>query len=114
MGEEFSLQTQTKIHGLAVYWPETTKTPISYYIELEKLIKMEGGDDDSLKLLETELMQNKTLRMFNVKEQLKRLHYCLGWKIDSVKIEDPRIADWILDPESHEKTFSTMVSCRIY
>lgn len=53
---------------------------------------------------------NRTIRLYNVKEQLKIVCRTIGLTVDLVaaKLEDAKVADWLLQPEM-EKSLSEMV-----
>lgn len=57
------------------------------------------------------LLKNKQLKvkLFDCKEQLKVLKYCAGVNFYA-ELDDPKVADWILDPEGKEKNLQAMVS----
>lgn len=63
-----------------------------------------------------ELLQNilnkhdLVLRIFEYKEQAKLLYNSCKVSINSTHVEDPKIADWILEPEGKEKNLPSMVT----
>lgn len=62
-----------------------------------------------LKLLKVVFKNDKVrVRIFDAKEQIKVLQNCCGISFYS-KIIDPKIADWILEPEEKEKNLKAMV-----
>ncbi|ENN73478.1 hypothetical protein YQE_09903, partial [Dendroctonus ponderosae] len=92
----------TKIDSFSFYW-EGTK---SYFLSTrnvdfyEKIIQV-------LKSIFTN--QQNSVRLFDAKKQMKILTQCCG--VDFYcKVEDPKIADWLLDPEGKEKKFQSMFS----
>lgn len=91
-----------KINGLAVSWESNAV----YYINL--------SDNDitiaeKLKLIQSAIFANtKTVRMFDAKQQIKLLKLSTNLKVDCF-IEDPKVADWILQPEDKEKSLLAMV-----
>lgn len=92
----------TKVDSFSFYW-EGTK---SYFLSTsnvdfyEKMIKV-------LRSIFTN--QQNSIRLFDAKKQIKILAQCCGVDF-CCKIEDPKIADWLLDPEGKEKSFQSMVS----
>ncbi|KAG5899170.1 hypothetical protein JTB14_029004 [Gonioctena quinquepunctata] len=95
----FSLEGR-KVEGFCFAWERN----IGYYISLEnpayhqKIIKMMKS------VIGNEKMK---VRLFDAKEQIKVLKHCCGIHFRS-SIDDPKIADWILDPEGKEKNLKAM------
>lgn len=92
----------TKIDGLAVTWGGN----VVYYINLT-----DGNisQNEKLKLIQHSVFGNmKTTRIFDAKEQMKLLKFCCNLKMDCF-VEDPKVADWMLQPEDNDKSLLTMV-----
>ncbi|CAG9765307.1 unnamed protein product [Ceutorhynchus assimilis] len=97
-GSECISYKDKKVHGFTFCWGNTQ----SYFLSADnnKILK---------KLKEVFANKQKCIRMFNAKEQIKILKLCCD--IDfGCKIEDPKIADWLLNPEGNEKSFQTMIN----
>lgn len=91
-----------QITGIGMSWGGN----VAYHIDFDsKLI------DTKLKIsLLKNVLSNHDLkvRIFDAKRQTKLLQSCL--KIDvNVTLEDPRVGDWLLDPEAEERYLQTMV-----
>ncbi|XP_076250621.1 DNA polymerase theta isoform X2 [Rhynchophorus ferrugineus] len=90
-----------KMIGIGIYWGNKS----IYYLPMDE-------KNLSRKILKAFkiIFENKdvTIRMFNSKEQIKLLKTCFKMPF-LCKIEDPKITDWLLDPEGREKSLSTMV-----
>lgn len=91
-----------KVHGISICWGSNTV----YYISLEN----EAHVKNYLKInLLKDVLKKSFLnvKIFDSKEQIKVLKLCLG--IDfCAEIEDPKVGDWIMQPEEKEKNLQAM------
>ncbi|XP_050296829.1 DNA polymerase theta isoform X2 [Anthonomus grandis grandis] len=89
-----------RVEALAFYWGGKE----TYYLSTKNLIKTKQW----LTQLRTVFGDEKRyVRMFNAKEQIKILKQCCD--IDfRCKIEDPAVADWLLDAEERERNLEEM------
>ncbi|XP_068085196.1 DNA polymerase theta [Anabrus simplex] len=88
----------------------------AYYLSLDP--NYEGGDGavsvplhDRLSLVKNMVSCNDRkhiLRVFDVKEQCKVLYHCCGFEIER-DTYDPKVADWLLEPEGKEKNLQALV-----
>lgn len=93
-----------RLDGIALSWGEN----IVYYVNFGKTNKI--SNTQKLNLLKSVFANRlKTLRIFDCKEQLKVLNQCCGIAIEC-SVEDPKVADWLLDPEGKEKNLQAMVN----
>ncbi|XP_023017282.2 DNA polymerase theta isoform X1 [Leptinotarsa decemlineata] len=92
---------ERKILGFCFAW----KYNVGYFISLDN----PNYHQQIMKMMKT-IVENENLkvRLFDAKEQIKVLTNCCKINFKS-KIDDPKIADWILDPEGKEKNFKAMV-----
>ncbi|XP_060523529.1 DNA polymerase theta isoform X2 [Cylas formicarius] len=91
-----------KIGGVSFSWGDN----VAYYASVDNAIH---GEKIMNILKDVFRDKNTTVRMINAKEQIKFL--CICWDVDiSCKIEDPKVIDWLLDPEGEEKNLKTMVA----
>lgn len=87
----------------------------AYYLTLEdKSEQCAVSLRDRLQLLKQILCQNEKAAMpwvccYDVKEHFKLLFRCIGIRILNLSLCDPKVADWLLEPEGKEKTFQSMV-----
>ncbi|CAH0552774.1 unnamed protein product [Brassicogethes aeneus] len=89
----------TKVEGVALSWGNGTV----YHLSLESEFKV-----DVIKLLENVLSKkNNEVKMFDCKEQIKCLKLCCNVDVGT-NIKDPKVADWILDPEGREKNLQAL------
>ncbi|KAK3917923.1 DNA polymerase theta [Frankliniella fusca] len=70
--------------------------------------------NDKLQLLKKIFCQNEKINKplvccFDMKEQFKLLFRCTGIRMLNLLLSDPKVADWLLEPEGKEKTFQSMV-----
>lgn len=89
--------------------------PDAYFLSLEKksehcIISL----NDRLELLKKVLCrENKitcpTVCSFDLKEQFKMLFRCTGIQMYNLSLQDPKVADWLLEPEGKEKTLQSLV-----
>lgn len=92
----------TKMDGLAISWGGN----VVYYINL---IDGDISQAEKLHLIQSSIFGNmKTIRMFDAKEQIKLLKLCCNLRMDCL-VEDPKVADWMLQPEEKEKSLLAMV-----
>lgn len=92
-----------QLDGIALSWGGNT----GYYINFNNTNKI--SNMQKLNLLKSIFANRvKTLRIFDCKEQLKVLNECCGVTVDC-SVEDPKVADWLLDPEGKEKNLQAMV-----
>lgn len=98
-----------KIDGFAVNWGKNTV----YYVDLTDDSEIDVST--KVNVLKTIGSDNlKSLRMFDAKEQLKSLKQCCAIDIHCF-VEDPKIGDWILQPEGNEKNLqATVLQCSLY
>jgi hypothetical protein len=54
--------------------------------------------------------RNVTICAFDLKEHLKSFAQCCGIMLQFTTGHDPKVADWLIEPEGREKTFIGMVS----
>lgn len=90
------------VEGFAFCWGGTESYFLStkdLYIS-EKVLK---------KLRQIFTNKQRTIKMFNAKEQIKTLKQCCDVEF-CCKIDDPKVADWLLDAEGKEKSLQTLVS----
>ncbi|CAL7951362.1 unnamed protein product [Xylocopa violacea] len=94
-----------KLCGAAIAWAKN----IAYYISFcnEPDLKISGKEQ--MKLLK-ELLSNTLLyvKCFATKETFKTLYQCCDI-IANCKFLDPKVANWLYDGNTYEKTFSEMV-----
>ncbi|KAE8745596.1 hypothetical protein FOCC_FOCC007707 [Frankliniella occidentalis] len=82
----------------------------AYYLTLEdKSEQCAVSLRDRLQLLKQILCQNEKAAMpwvccYDVKEHFKLLFRCIGIRILNLSLCDPKVADWLLEPEGKEKT----------
>lgn len=86
-----------KLQGFAFFWGQKL-----YYIDATKLTSVENLVK---KVFED---SNLTIKLFNTKEQLKLLKSIYNWDIQAA-FEDPKIAAWLLEPESRERSLQGLV-----
>nr|CAD7409223.1 unnamed protein product [Timema poppensis] len=87
-----------------------------YYISLNAVSSVVPLEE-RLGLLETVVNGSPwltSLRIFDFKEQMKVLARCCSIHVDTPCADDPKIADWLLEPEGREKNLQAMVRARIY
>lgn len=90
-----------KVDGFALTWDGTNV----FYLSLSD----PNRTKKIIKIFKTTLSQRDLyVRIFDSKEQVKLLHHCFSIHFKS-KIEDPKVADWILEPEGKEKNLQAMV-----
>lgn len=94
----------TKLDGIAINWGGNTAYFVNFWETQEVPYEM------MLELF-NDLLSNplKTIRLFDSKEQLKIIYLCCGLT-ESCFVEDPKIADWLLEPEGKEKNLQAMVN----
>lgn len=93
-----------RLDGIALSWGANTV----YYLNFNNINKI--SNMQKLNILKSIFANRlKTLRIFDCKEQLKMLKECCGVVVDC-SVEDPKIADWLLDPEGKEKNLQAMVN----
>nr|CAI5843934.1 unnamed protein product [Callosobruchus analis] len=89
------------LNGVAIAWHSN----VAYYLSLE-------ATDFSSKI--TQLLKNLLsqsdvrIKIFDAKEQIKMLRNCLDVQFNA-KVDDPKVADWILDPDAKEKNLLAMM-----
>ncbi|KAJ8948378.1 hypothetical protein NQ314_008417 [Rhamnusium bicolor] len=89
------------LDGFAITWDGSTV----YYLSLTNA----EYNSKVLKILKSILgSKSMQVRLFDSKEQLKVLQHCCAISFKS-KIDDPKVADWILDPEGKEKNLQALV-----
>ncbi|XP_030753991.1 DNA polymerase theta isoform X2 [Sitophilus oryzae] len=95
------LKNATKTVGISFYWGGTK----AYYLAMDN-----NETCHKIKKLLKHIFSQKDInvKMFNSKEQIKLLNICYKIRL-CCKIEDPKIADWLLDPDGKEKSLETMV-----
>ncbi|CAG9823805.1 unnamed protein product [Phaedon cochleariae] len=101
--EEFQVnftEEERKLTGVSFAWGEN----FVYYISLDNPDYYQKFVEEMKLILKN---TSTRIRMFDAKEQIKALKYCCDLDFLS-KIDDPKIADWILDPEGKEKTLKAM------
>lgn len=90
-----------RIDGFAINWGDNTV----YFINL-----LDDGNiafDEKINLIRSIFNNTKIIRMFDAKEQLKTLQFC---KLEiNCFVEDPKVADWMLQPETNEKNLQMLV-----
>lgn len=92
-----------QLDGIALSWGNNTV----YYINFNNVRKI--SNMQKLNILKSIFASRlKTLRIFDCKEQLKVLNECCGVTVHC-NVEDPKVADWLLDPEGKEKNLQAMV-----
>ncbi len=88
-----------KVEGFAISWDGHT----SYYLCLSKMA-------DCIPFVRSLLgKQELSLRMYDSKEHIKVLKKCCAVDV-LAHVEDPKIADWLLEPDGREKTLLSMVT----
>lgn len=92
-----------RLDGVALSWGGR----IVYYINFCNTDKISNTQKISV-LKSVFANRMKTLRIFDCKEQLKVLNQCCCLAVDC-SVEDPKVADWLLDPEGAEKNLPAMV-----
>ncbi|RZC40268.1 DNA polymerase theta, partial [Asbolus verrucosus] len=88
-----------KVDGFAVFWGGFTV----YYLSLTKMEKCV----DFVRSLA--INKDASVKMFDCKEQIKVLKNCCEVEFHA-KIEDPKLGDWILEPEEKEKNLQALVN----
>ncbi|XP_018568952.2 DNA polymerase theta [Anoplophora glabripennis] len=89
-----------KVDGFAVTWDGSNV----FYLALSD----DNYNKKIIKTFKTSLSnKNVCVGIFDSKEQIKLLHHCFGINFKG-KMEDPKIADWVLEPEGKEKNLQAM------
>lgn len=92
------------VSGISISWGGNT----AYYISFVQLKYVQN--EEKLKCLQTILNNNQlSMRIFDCKEQCKVLYNSCKISINC-SMEDPKVADWLLEPEGHEKNLQAMAS----
>lgn len=87
-----------KLNGFGLFWTGNT----TYYLDLNK-------KQNCLDLIrEVVSDKQKTVVMYNAKEEIKLLKNCCGIDVFA-RLEDPKIADWLLEPDGKEKNLQDLV-----
>ncbi|PNF33561.1 hypothetical protein B7P43_G17150, partial [Cryptotermes secundus] len=77
-------------------------------------ISLKQGDQNCVDLqckldLIQDLLARKHVCAFDLKEHVKALARCCGVMVDVTTGHDPKVADWLLEPEGREKNLHSMV-----
>ncbi|EEZ97532.1 DNA polymerase theta [Tribolium castaneum] len=89
---------EVPISGFALFWGHST----AYYLDVAK----KRETIDLIRHIVNE--QQKTIIMYNCKQQIKTLHKWHGVEFRS-RVHDPKVADWLLQPEGQDKTLHQLV-----
>lgn len=92
-----------KVDGFCISWSSN----VVYYVSLEEEENVKNYVKINA-LKETFAKPFLNLRLFDSKEQIKNLKFCCGIEL-FCEIEDPKIGDWLLNPEGKEKNLQAMV-----
>ncbi|GJQ84592.1 putative DNA-directed DNA polymerase [Trypoxylus dichotomus] len=90
-----------QITGISISWGGNT----AFYVDFESITI-----DSKLKMsVLKNVLNNRELKVkiFDSKEQIKLLKVCFEIEVN-VTLEDPKVADWLLDPEGREKNLQAM------
>ncbi|KRT79780.1 hypothetical protein AMK59_6607, partial [Oryctes borbonicus] len=90
-----------QISGISISWGSNT----AFYIDFEsKTVHSKS----KISLLKSTLSnRDLKVKIFDSKEQIKLLNICLQFDLNIIP-EDPKVADWLLDPEGREKNLQAM------
>ncbi|KAI4459694.1 dna polymerase i [Holotrichia oblita] len=96
-----------QLKGISIAWGSNT----CYYVDFDSEII---GSQLKIALLKNTLKNpDLKVKLFDSKEQIKLLKLFL--KIDvNTKLEDPKVADWLLEPEGRERNLQAMIiGCKV-
>lgn len=102
IAEEKFIYKSKQVKGLSFSWGEN----VAYYLSLDSKIVKANDVIDFLKIIFS--TQQLIIRMFDCKEQIKVLKRCCNVNFHCLT-EDPKVADWILEPDEKEKNIHAMV-----
>lgn len=92
-----------QVVGISITWGDN----IAYYISFDdKSAVLNPHRSEIFKKLCS--LRTLIVRIFDSKEQIKIAKLCLDWDFDCIA-EDPKVGDWLLDPEGKEKNLQAMV-----
>lgn len=103
---DFFSGNNRRLNGFSISWGGN----VTFYLSLNNT-NYQNKIINLIKMLITN--HNIRVKMFDSKEQIKVLKNCTGISFYA-ELDDPKVADWILDPEGKEKNLLAMVSIILY